>query len=99
MIAVTRHENHTPGLPRRRGHGAVRAHVVLGRSAGSTEEQMANVLAEQIIDIVFVVGMNQIISRFHAAILTEVDEDTLEQVAATCPVPFPQVPYGEGSTR
>lgn len=52
---------------------------------------------KQIIDIVFIVGMDQIISRFHAAILTEVDDDTLEQVAATCPVPFPQVPHSQGS--
>jgi hypothetical protein len=51
---------------------------------------------KQIIDIVFVVGMDQIISRFHAAILTEVDDDTLEQVAASCPVPFPRVPVDAG---
>ena len=114
--------------------------MVLGRSAGLTEEQMAHVMAEplpegvyspdlaaivrysrastlmqpitgelwrgltdhfdvkQIIDIVFIVGMDQIISRFHAAILTDVDDFTLSEVAASCPVPFPQVPKEPGST-
>lgn len=51
----------------------------------------------QIIDIVFVVGMDQIISRFHAAILTDVDQDTLDPVATSCPVPFPQLSADAGS--
>lgn len=51
----------------------------------------------QILDIVFVVGMDQIVSRMHAAILTEVDDHTLAEVAPSCPVPFPTVP-AEGTT-
>lgn len=53
---------------------------------------------KRIIDIIFIIGMDQIISRFHAAIHTEVDEDTLAEVAASCPVPFPAVPSDRAAT-
>jgi len=41
---------------------------------------------KQFIDIMFVVGMDQVISRFHAAIQTEVDGVTLDELALPGPV-------------
>lgn len=40
---------------------------------------------KQILDIVFIVGMDQMISRMHAAILTEVDEFTPRTGRAVLP--------------
>ena len=49
---------------------------------------------KQYIDIMFVVGMDQIISRFHAAVQTDVDEVTLNELTMSCPVRLPEVPTG-----
>lgn len=46
----------------------------------------------QIMEIIFTVGLDQMISRFHAAVRTDVDESTLETVSPTCPVPLPPLP-------
>jgi hypothetical protein len=70
-----------------------RASTLMQPIDGATWRALADLFdVKQILDIIFVVGMDQIVSRFHAAILTEVDDHTLAQVAATCPVPFPTVP-------
>lgn len=47
---------------------------------------------QQIVEISFIVGMNQLISRFHAAVRTDVDGVTLDQLADSCPVRLPQAP-------
>jgi alkylhydroperoxidase family enzyme len=44
----------------------------------------------QIMEIIYTVGLNQMITRMHAAIQTEVDESTLGLVAEkACPLPLP----------
>lgn len=48
---------------------------------------------QQIIELVFIVGMDQLVSRFHALVRTDLDESTSEQVnPATCRVRLPTVP-------
>ncbi len=53
---------------------------------------------EQIIDICMTVGMSNMVNRFHATFRTDVDADTLAEVAAgdqaagTCPLPRPKMP-------
>ena len=47
---------------------------------------------KQIMEIIFTVGFNQMISRFHAAVRTDVDERTLEAVSESCPVRLPPMP-------
>jgi alkylhydroperoxidase family enzyme len=111
--------------------------VVLGRSAGISEEQMAHVLddplpdglftpaqeaivvfcrkstlmqpiddatfaalrehfdTKQILEITFTCGLNQMISRFHAAVRTDVDGETMDLLGSTCPVRLPALPADE----
>lgn len=108
--------------------------MVLGRSAGISEEKMAHVLSDplpeglfppdeaaivvfarkstrmeaidnqtwsalhahftvkQIMEITFTIGLDQMISRFHAAVRTDVDEVTLDAVHDSCPVRLPPAP-------
>lgn len=53
---------------------------------------------EQIIDICLTVGLSNLINRFHATFRTDVDEATLEEVAAgnatagSCPIGLPSRP-------
>jgi alkylhydroperoxidase family enzyme len=47
---------------------------------------------EQIIEICFTVGMSNMINRFHATFLTEVDPATQEELAPACPLAYPDVP-------
>ncbi|MDQ2722562.1 MAG: hypothetical protein M3Y19_04535 [Actinomycetota bacterium] len=49
---------------------------------------------EQIIEICFTVGLSNMINRFHATFLTEVDPDTQEALAPSCPLSYPEVPDG-----
>lgn len=42
----------------------------------------------QIMEICFTVGMSNVINRFHATFLTEVDPETNQQVAPSCPLPM-----------
>ncbi len=46
---------------------------------------------KQIMDICLVVGQSNVVNRFHATFLTDVDPSTLEAVAAqgTCPIRLP----------
>jgi alkylhydroperoxidase family enzyme len=47
---------------------------------------------EQIIEICFTVGMSNMINRFHATFLTELDPHTQEALATSCPLNYPDVP-------
>ena len=53
---------------------------------------------EQIIDICLTVGLSNMVNRFHATFRTDVDAETLAEVAAgdatagTCPLPRPKPP-------
>lgn len=43
---------------------------------------------EQIIEICFTVGLSNVINRFHATFLTEVDPETNEVLVPSCPLPM-----------
>ncbi len=47
---------------------------------------------KQTLEIVFLVGMSQLVSRFHAAVRTDVDAETMEAVGHTCQVRIPPPP-------
>jgi hypothetical protein len=53
---------------------------------------------QQIIDICLTVGLSNMINRFHATFQTDVDEDTLNEVASgtpegmSCPIRLPKRP-------
>ncbi len=47
---------------------------------------------QQIIEICFTVGLSNMINRFHATFLTEVDPVTQETLAPACPLSYPDVP-------
>jgi hypothetical protein len=48
---------------------------------------------QSIIEICFIVGMNQLTSRFHQLVLTDVDEETTAQVQGpSCRVRIPTAP-------
>ena len=49
---------------------------------------------EQIIELCFTVGLSNMINRFHATFLTEVDPETQEALAPSCPLSYPDVPEG-----
>ena len=46
----------------------------------------------QVMEITFTIGFNQMISRFHAAVRTDVDQVTLDDLYDSCPVRLPPVP-------
>lgn len=46
----------------------------------------------QIIEICFTVGLSNMINRFHATFLTEVDPFTKQALAPSCPLPLPDEP-------
>lgn len=48
--------------------------------------------AEQIIEICMTVGLSNIVNRFHATFLTDLDPATQEALGTTCPLPFPTPP-------
>lgn len=58
-----------------------------------TDELFARLSAsftqQQIIEICFTVGLSNLINRFHATFLTDVDPETNEVVGQACPVPMP----------
>ncbi len=53
---------------------------------------------EQIIDICMTVGLSNMVNRFHATFLTDVDEETIaeveagDRIAGACPIPRPEPP-------
>ena len=42
-------------------------------------------------DLCFTVGLSNLINRFHATFLTEVDPETGEAIGPSCPLPMPEV--------
>ena len=46
--------------------------------------------ARGIIEICFTVGLSNLINRFHATFLTDVDPETNAAVAPSCPTPMPE---------
>ena len=49
---------------------------------------------KQLMEIMFIVGFNQLISRMHAAVRTDVDELITDAVGTSCPVHLPPMPGG-----
>jgi len=49
---------------------------------------------EEIIDLCFVVGLSNLVNRFHATFLTDIDARTVEALGASCPLPLPPSPQG-----
>lgn len=47
---------------------------------------------EQLIEICFTVGLSNMINRFHATFLTEVDPTTQQALAPSCPLSLPDMP-------
>ncbi len=45
----------------------------------------------QIVELCFVVGMSNVVNRFHATFLTDVDESTTGALAVACPLPLPSM--------
>jgi alkylhydroperoxidase family enzyme len=54
----------------------------------------------QIIDICMTVGMSNVVNRFHATFLTDLDAETIaeveagDRIAGSCPIPRPARPQG-----
>jgi len=46
----------------------------------------------QIIEICLTVGLSNMINRFHATFLTDLDPTTQEALAPSCPLAFPEAP-------
>jgi alkylhydroperoxidase family enzyme len=49
---------------------------------------------EEIIDLCFVVGLSNLVNRFHATFLTDLDDQTVQALGANCPLPLPASPHG-----
>ena len=47
---------------------------------------------KQIMDISFTVGLDQLVSRFHATVRTDLDASTTDQLTGSCPVALPPAP-------
>lgn len=54
----------------------------------------AHFTERQIIEICFTIGLSNMINRFHATFLTEVDPTTQEALAPACPLRYPDLPAG-----
>jgi len=59
-----------------------------------------NALAEhydttQLIEICFTVGLSNVVNRFHATFLTDLDPWTHAALGESCPLPYPEVPSGD----
>ena len=50
----------------------------------------AHFTPEQLIEICFTVGLSNMINRFYATFLTEVDPQTQEALAPSCPLAYPE---------
>ena len=56
------------------------------------ENLRANFTVEQSMELCFVVGLHQMVTRMHSLFLTDVDGETLERVGASCKVRLPAPP-------
>lgn len=61
---------------------------------GTYGELAEHFTREQIVEICFTVGLSNVINRFHATFLTEVDPQTQEVLAPSCPLAYPEPPTG-----
>ncbi|GAC1370296.1 MAG: hypothetical protein NVS2B12_35730 [Ktedonobacteraceae bacterium] len=52
----------------------------------------AHFTTTQIMDLCMTIGLSNLVNRFHATFLTDVDESTLATVGSVCPIPLPAVP-------
>jgi hypothetical protein len=52
-----------------------------------------------IMEIVFTVGMDQVISRMHAALRTDLDGVTSDEIGDTCAVRIPALPPADEGAR
>jgi alkylhydroperoxidase family enzyme len=50
----------------------------------------AHLSTRQVMDLCFTVGLSNLINRFHATFLTDVDTETGEVVGPACPMPMPE---------
>jgi alkylhydroperoxidase family enzyme len=50
----------------------------------------AHFTQKQVMEICFTVGLSNLINRFHATFLTDVDPETGEVLGPACPIPMPQ---------
>ena len=58
----------------------------------------AHFTPEQIIEICFTIGMSNMINRFHATFLTELDPATQQALADSCPLSFSSPNVEESSS-
>ena len=74
---------------------STRMEAIDAQTYADLEEHFSN---QQIIDLCLTVGLSNMINRFHATFLTDVDDSTLEEVEAgnsgsgVCPIPLPTRP-------
>ncbi len=67
---------------------------------GTYGDLAAHFSKEQIIDLCLIIGISNMINRFHATFQTDVDASTLAEVEAgnatpgVCPIPLPGQPRG-----
>ena len=54
---------------------------------------------QQVLEIASTCGLNQMISRFHAAVRTDVDAETMDQLGTSCPVRLPDPPTADRPLR
>ena len=74
---------------------STRMDVIDDRTYGDLAEHFTQ---EQMIEICFTVGLSNLINRFHATFLTEVDPETQEALAPSCPLSLPEPPATDLST-
>ena len=48
----------------------------------------------EIIEICFTVGLSNVVNRFHATFLTDLDPWTMQALGERCPLPFPEAGSG-----
>jgi alkylhydroperoxidase family enzyme len=77
-------------------------HAIIRYSRASTlmlpiDDDLYDALAQhldapQIVELCFVVGLSNMVNRFHATFLTPLDDTTKAVLAESCPVPLPDQP-------
>jgi len=71
---------------------STRMDVIDDRTYGDLAEHFSQ---QQMIEICFTVGLSNMINRFHATFLTDVDRVTQEALAPSCPLSYPDPPGRE----
>jgi alkylhydroperoxidase family enzyme len=67
---------------------STRLEPIDGATYGALAEHFTD---QQMIEICFTVGLSNMINRFHATFLTDLDPATGEALAHACPLPFPDL--------